>query len=62
MYLNMSHLHIRITPDASYLLIIIKYWVKYEYCRVPMDVSGVPDIFQEMFHDFTKGYSFYRIL
>jgi hypothetical protein len=45
--LNMSYYTIRLDPDASKICTIIFPWGKYSYKRLPMGISGSPDIFQE---------------
>ena len=45
--LNMGYYTIRLDPDAQKICTIILPWGKYSYSRLPMGVSGSPDIFQE---------------
>ncbi len=44
--LNMGYYTIRLDPDASKICIIIFPWGKYSYKRLPMGITGSPDIFQ----------------
>jgi hypothetical protein len=44
--LNMGYYTIRLDPDASRICTIIFPWGKYSYKRLPMGISGSPDIFQ----------------
>ena len=45
--LNMGYYTIRLDPDAQKICTIILPWGKYSYLRLPMGISGAPDIFQE---------------
>ena len=45
--LNMGYYTIRLDPDASKICTIVLPWGKYSYKRLPMGISGSPDIFQE---------------
>ena len=44
--LNMGYYTIRIDAKASEMCTIIFPWGKYSYQRLPMGISGAPDIFQ----------------
>ena len=44
--LNMGYYHAQLTPNARRFCTIVLPWVKYEYCRIPMEVSVAPDLFQ----------------
>ena len=44
--LNMGYYTIRLDPNAQKICIIIFPWGKYSYLRLPMDISGSPDILQ----------------
>ena len=44
--LNMGYYTIRLTPGASKICTIVLPWGKYSYARLPMGISGSPDIFQ----------------
>ena len=58
--LNMGYYHIKLTQDASKLCTIILPWGKYEYCRLPMGISGAPDILQEKVSELFQGLEFVR--
>jgi len=45
--LNMGYYHIRLDPDAQRICTLILPWGKYKYKRLPMGLSGSPDIFQD---------------
>jgi hypothetical protein len=45
-YLNMGYYTIRLDPDAQKICTIILCWGKYSYLRLPMGISGAPDIVQ----------------
>jgi len=45
--LNMGYYHIRLDPDAQKICTLILPWGKYKYLRLPMGLSGSPDIFQD---------------
>ena len=45
-YLNMGYYTIRLDPDAQKICTILFPWGKYSYLRLPMGISGAPDIFQ----------------
>ena len=45
--LNMGYYHIRLDPDAQRICTLILPWGKYKYLRLPMGLSGSPDIFQD---------------
>jgi hypothetical protein len=44
--LNMVYYTIRFDPDASKICTIVFPWGKYSYKRLPMGITGSPDIFQ----------------
>jgi hypothetical protein len=44
--LNMGYYTIRLDPDASRICTIIFPWGQYSYKRLPMGVTGSPDIFK----------------
>jgi hypothetical protein len=44
--LNMGYYTIRLDPDASKICTITFPWGKYSYKRLPMGITGSPDIFQ----------------
>ena len=45
--LNMGYYKIRLDGDAQKICIILLPWGKYSYMRLPMGISGAPEIFQE---------------
>ena len=49
--LNMGYYTIRIDAKASEMCTIIFPWGKYSYQRLPMGISGAPDIFQGCMSD-----------
>jgi hypothetical protein len=53
--LNMEYYHIRLTPNASAICMIILPWGKYEYLCLPMGLCNSPDIFQEKMSDLMQG-------
>jgi hypothetical protein len=44
--LNMGYYTIRLDPDASKICTIIFPWGNYSYKRLPMGITGSPDIIQ----------------
>ena len=58
--LNMGYWTIRLDSDAQKLCTIILPWGKYEYLRLPMGISGAPDIFQEKMSSLMAGLEFVR--
>lgn len=59
--LNMGYYTIRLNPDAQKLCTIILPWGKYQYLRLPMGVSGAPDIFQAKMSALMAGLEFVRV-
>ena len=59
--LNMGYYTIRLNPDAQRLCTIVLPWGKYKYLRLPMGVSGAPDIFQEKMSSLMAGLEFVRV-
>ena len=45
--LNMGYYTIKLDPTASMICTIVLPWGKYSYKRLPMGMTGSPDIFQE---------------
>lgn len=45
--LKMGYYAIKLDPQAQKLCTLITPWGKYKYLRLPMGLSGAPDIFQE---------------
>ncbi|MFM8622685.1 MAG: RNase H-like domain-containing protein, partial [Holophagaceae bacterium] len=59
--LNMGYYTIRLNPDAQKLCTIVLPWGKYQYLRLPMGVSGAPDIFQAKMSSLMTGLEFVRV-
>ena len=49
--LNMGYYTISLDPDASKICTVIFPGGKYSYRRLPMEIAGSPDIFQEKISD-----------
>ena len=58
--LNMGYYTIRLDPDSSKYCTLILPWGKYSYQRLPMGISGAPDIFQEKMSGLMAGLEFVR--
>ena len=58
--LNMGYYTIRLDPDSSKICTIILPWGKYSYKRLPMGLSGSPDIFQEKMSDLMAALEYVR--
>ncbi len=58
--LNMGYYTIRLDTDASRYSTIIFPWGKYSNKRLPMGVSGSPDIFQAKFSELMMTLEFVR--
>jgi hypothetical protein len=59
--LNMGYYTIRLNPDAQNLCTIVLPWGKYKYKRLPMGISGAPDIFQAKMSSLMAGLEFVRV-
>jgi transposase InsO family protein len=59
--LNMGYYTIRLNPDAQRLCTIVLPWGKYKYKRLPMGVSGAPDIFQQKMSSLMTGLDFVKV-
>jgi transposase InsO family protein len=59
--LNMGYYTIRLNPDAQRLCTIVLPWGKYKYLRLPMGVSGAPDIFQAKMSSLMAGLDCVRV-
>ncbi len=59
--LNMGYYTIRLNPDAQRLCTIVLPWGKYKYLRLPMGISGAPDIFQAKMSGLMAGLEFVRV-
>ena len=58
--LNMGYYIIRLDPDASRICTIIFPWGKYSYQRLPMGITGSPDIFQSKMSDLMMALEYVR--
>lgn len=58
--LNMGYYTIRLDPDASRICTIVLPWGKYSYKRLPMGISGSPDIFQAKMSDLMAELEYVR--
>ena len=58
--LNMGYYTIRLDPDAQKICTIILPWGKYSYLRLPMGISGAPDIFQEKMSNLMRTLEYVR--
>ena len=58
--LNMGYYTIRLDPDAQNICTIILPWGKYSCLRLPMGMSGSPDIFQEKMSDLMRTLEYVR--
>ena len=58
--LNMGYYTIKLNPDAQKICTIILPWGKYKYKRLPMGISGAPDIFQEKMSELMFDLGFVR--
>ena len=58
--LNMGYYTIRLNPDAQKICTIVLPWGKYKYKRLPMGISGAPDIFQEKMSELMLDLEFVR--
>jgi len=58
--LNMGYYTIRIDAKASEMCTIIFPWGKYSYQRLPMGISGAPDIFQGCMSDLMEDLMYVR--
>jgi len=59
--LNMGYYTIKLNPDAQNLCTIVLPWGKYKYLRLPMGISGAPDIFQAKMSGLMAGLDFVRV-
>ena len=59
--LNMGYYHIRLDPDSQKICTIILPWGKYAYLRLPMGISGSPDIFQEKMSTLMQELEYVRV-
>ena len=57
----MGYYTIRLDPDVSKICTIIFQWGKYSYLRLPMGISGSPDIFQAKMMELMSTLEFVRV-
>ena len=58
--LNIGYYTIRLDPNSQKICTIILPWGKYLYLRLPMGISGAPDIFQEKMTDLMRALKYVR--
>jgi hypothetical protein len=58
--LNMGYYTIRLDPDASKICTIIFPWGRYSYKRLPMGITGSPDIFQGKMSELMESLEYVR--
>ncbi len=58
--LNMGYYTIRLDSDASKICTIIFLWGKYSYKRLPMGITGSPDIFQGKMSELMESLEYVR--
>ena len=58
--LNMGYYNIRLDSDTSKICTIIFPWGKYSYQRLPMGISGSPDIFQAKMSELMSSLDYVR--
>ena len=56
----MGYYTIRLDPNAQKVCTVIPPWGKYSYLRLPMGMSGSPDIFQEKMSDLMRTLDYVR--
>ena len=59
--LNMGYYTIRLDGDAQKICTLILPWGKYSYLRLPMGLTGSPDIFQEKMSSLMESLEFVRV-
>ena len=57
--LNMGYYTIRLDPDASRLFTFFFPWGKHSETRLPIGISGSPDIFQSKLSELTAALEFF---
>ena len=60
--LNMGYYTIRLDGDAQKICTILLPWGKYSYMRLPMGISGAPDIFQEKITGLMEELEFVKLI
>ena len=58
--LKMGYYTIRLDPDAQKICTIVLPWGEYSYLRLPMEIAGGPDIFQEKMSDLMRTLEYVR--
>ncbi len=58
--LNMGYYTIRLDPDASKICTIIFPWGKYSFRRLPLGITGSPDIFQGKMLELMGSFEYVR--
>ena len=61
LYLNMGYYTIRLDGDAQKICTLILPCNKYSYLRLPMGLSGSPDIYQEKMSGLMESLDFVRV-
>ena len=59
--LKMGYYAIKLDPQAQKLCTLITPWGKYKYLRLPMGLSGAPDIFQEKMSSLVDHLEYARV-
>ena len=59
--LNMGYYTIRLDGDAQKICTLVLPWGKYSYLRLPMGMSGSPDIFQENMSSLMESLEYVRV-
>ena len=58
----MGYYHIRLDPDAQRICTLVLPWGKYKYLRLPMELSGSPDMFQHRMTDLVGDLEHARVI
>ena len=58
--LDMGYYTIRLDPDAQKICTIVLPWGKYSYMRLPMGISGSPDMFQAKMTNLMRALEYVR--
>ncbi len=59
--LNMGYYTIRLDSDVQKICTLVLPWGKYLYLRLPMGLTGSPDIFQEKMSSLMESLEFVRV-
>ena len=57
----MGYYTIRLDGDAQKICTLVLPWGKYSYLRLPMGLTGSPDIFQEKMSSLMESLEFVRL-